>query len=155
MDGTNKIVLVESKLEYPINLKIDFYNNRLYWLDYKLKKIESISIANKYHRLVDRHSVYRFDEHFQPKQFDLFDDFIYTIARNVNLTQKDHKVFIIHKFNKPILRDDIFGTSMRDKFLDSKGFRPETIEFTGILSHVFMMNPLKQPNETFIYMSKH
>jgi hypothetical protein len=138
-------------LEYPINLKIDFYNNRLYWLDYKLKKIESISIASKNHQLTDRRSVYRFNEYFQPKQFDLFDDFIYIIGRT---SQKSNKIIIIHKFNKPILRDDFFETSLREKVFNFNDFKPESLEFTTILSQIFFMNPLKQPNETFIYMSK-
>ena len=143
---------MESKLEYPINLKLDLHNYRLYWLDYKLKKIDSISIANRHHQVLqlDRYSVYRFDENFQPKQFDLFDDFLYIIGSST--LQKPNKLYIIHKFNKSILRDDVLDGNLR--VFDYTEFKPESIEFSTKLSHIFILNPLKQPNETFIYMSK-
>jgi hypothetical protein len=146
--------LVESRLVYPVNLRIDLYNHRLYWLDYKLGKIETISIvaAGKQQSKLDRYIVYRFDEYFKPKQFDLFDDFLYVIGRNSSEGHKiTNKILILHKYNKQILRDDVFGGSLREKKID---FKLESIEFSSILSHVYIMNPLKQPNDTFVYIRK-
>lgn len=159
IDGTNRVDLVESKLQYPINLRLDLYNYRLYWLDYKLKKIDSISLLAKkqqQQQQIDRQTVYRFDETYQPKQFDLFDDYIYVIGRNYS-KEKMNKVIIIHKFNKPIQRVDVFNKQLKEKYKNlkiNKNFTLEFIEFSSILSYIYLINPLKQPNEKYIYMSK-
>ena len=41
MDGKNNTVLINDNLELPNSLAIDYANNRLYWIDTKLKIIES------------------------------------------------------------------------------------------------------------------
>ncbi|CAL7944547.1 unnamed protein product [Xylocopa violacea] len=44
MDGKNSSALVNENLEWPNSLSIDYANNRLYWIDGKLKVIESIRL---------------------------------------------------------------------------------------------------------------
>ncbi|XP_076632440.1 putative vitellogenin receptor yl isoform X1 [Colletes latitarsis] len=44
MDGKNSTTLITKKLEWPNSLSIDYANNRLYWIDSKLRLIESIRL---------------------------------------------------------------------------------------------------------------
>lgn len=44
MDGKNSRALITENLEWPNSLSIDYANNRLYWVDSKLKVIESIRL---------------------------------------------------------------------------------------------------------------
>lgn len=44
MDGKNGTALINQDLEWPASLSIDYANNRLYWIDSKLKVIESIRL---------------------------------------------------------------------------------------------------------------
>lgn len=150
LDGTNKIDLVESKLNFPINLKIDFFNFRLYWLDLKLKRIDSISLANKiYHSDLkngdsDRSIVYRFDDSYHPKQFDLYDDFLYVTG---STSDQKRALILINKFNKTLRRD-----GQKIDYDEHKTL--ETIKFASKLEHVYILNPIKQPNDTYLYLSK-
>lgn len=41
MDGKNKSAIIADNLEWPNSLSIDYANNRLYWIDSKLKLIET------------------------------------------------------------------------------------------------------------------
>ena len=41
MNGTNRITLVSTRLQWPTGLSIDFATGRLYWCDSKLRTIES------------------------------------------------------------------------------------------------------------------
>ncbi|CAK9805473.1 Vitellogenin receptor [Anthophora plagiata] len=52
MDGKNGTVLIEENLEWPNSLSIDYANNRLYWIDTKLKLIESIRLDGTDRRTV-------------------------------------------------------------------------------------------------------
>ncbi|KOC62359.1 Vitellogenin receptor [Habropoda laboriosa] len=52
MDGKNSTVLIEKDLEWPNSLSIDYANNRLYWIDSKLKVIESIRLDGTDRRIV-------------------------------------------------------------------------------------------------------
>lgn len=44
MDGRNGSTLIAENLEGPNSLSIDYANYRLYWIDSKLKVIESIRL---------------------------------------------------------------------------------------------------------------
>lgn len=44
MDGKNNSILVYKNLESPNSITIDYPNDRLYWVDAKLKIIESIRL---------------------------------------------------------------------------------------------------------------
>lgn len=44
MDGKNNTVLVSKDLELPNSLSIDYANERLYWIDAKVKIIESVRL---------------------------------------------------------------------------------------------------------------
>lgn len=44
MDGKNSTALITENIEWPNSLSIDYANNRLYWIDNKLKVIESIRL---------------------------------------------------------------------------------------------------------------
>lgn len=44
MDGRNSSVLIDQDLEWPNSLSIDYASNRLYWIDSKLKLIESMRL---------------------------------------------------------------------------------------------------------------
>ncbi|XP_053978841.1 vitellogenin receptor isoform X2 [Hylaeus volcanicus] len=52
MDGTNSSVLVAESLKWPNSLSIDYANKRLYWIDSKLKIIESIRLDGTDRRIV-------------------------------------------------------------------------------------------------------
>ncbi|XP_055587745.1 putative vitellogenin receptor [Uranotaenia lowii] len=44
MDGKNKKILIDKDIHWPNGLSLDWPNSRLYWVDAKLKKIESIRL---------------------------------------------------------------------------------------------------------------
>ncbi|XP_015434155.1 PREDICTED: vitellogenin receptor [Dufourea novaeangliae] len=52
MDGKNDSVLVAENLEWPTSLSIDYANNRLYWIDSKVKVIESIRLDGSDRRTI-------------------------------------------------------------------------------------------------------
>lgn len=44
MDGKNIRTFVSENLEWPRSLTIDYPNDRLYWVDFKLQIVESIRL---------------------------------------------------------------------------------------------------------------
>ncbi|XP_078048816.1 putative vitellogenin receptor yl [Augochlora pura] len=52
MDGTNRSVLISENLACPNSLAIDDVNGRLYWMDSKLKLIESVRLDGTDRRIV-------------------------------------------------------------------------------------------------------
>ena len=44
MDGKNIRIFVSENIKAPRSLTIDYQTNRLYWVDFKLRKIESIRL---------------------------------------------------------------------------------------------------------------
>jgi len=44
MDGKNISIFVSENMKAPRSLTIDYQTNRLYWVDFKLRKIESIRL---------------------------------------------------------------------------------------------------------------
>lgn len=44
MDGKNQKVLIDDDIHWPNGLTIDWPNNRIYWVDAKLKKVESVRL---------------------------------------------------------------------------------------------------------------
>jgi len=51
MDGKYIRTLVSDKLEWPRSVTVDYPNSRLYWVDSKLKLIESILLDGKDRRV--------------------------------------------------------------------------------------------------------
>lgn len=43
MDGTNKVPIITTKLEWPNGITIDYTNDKLYWSDAHLGYIEYVS----------------------------------------------------------------------------------------------------------------
>ncbi|KAK2588774.1 hypothetical protein KPH14_001654 [Odynerus spinipes] len=52
MDGKNNVPFVQENIAWPNGLTIDYPNNRLYWIDAKLKKIESIRLDGRDRRTI-------------------------------------------------------------------------------------------------------
>lgn len=44
MDGSDPKVLVSSDIRWPNGLALDYHNERLYWVDAKRQKIETIKL---------------------------------------------------------------------------------------------------------------
>lgn len=42
MDGTNKVAIITTKLEWPNGITIDYTNDKLYWSDAHLSYIEYV-----------------------------------------------------------------------------------------------------------------
>ncbi|XP_078043558.1 vitellogenin receptor-like [Augochlora pura] len=57
MDGTNTSAVVSKNLEWPNSLTIDYANDRLYWIDSKLKIIETVRLDGSDRRTVLREIV--------------------------------------------------------------------------------------------------
>src|SRR6218665_1176893 len=55
LDGSNRTILVQSKVIWPIDLTIDYANRRLYWADLKKQTIETTLLDGS-----DRHTVWMF-----------------------------------------------------------------------------------------------
>ncbi|XP_058833959.1 putative vitellogenin receptor [Topomyia yanbarensis] len=52
MDGKSKRVLIDTDIHWPNGLSLDWPNERLYWVDAKLKKIESVRLDGSQRRTV-------------------------------------------------------------------------------------------------------
>ncbi|OAD52717.1 Vitellogenin receptor [Eufriesea mexicana] len=95
MDGKNATALINQDLEWPNSLSIDYTNNRLYWIDSKLKVIESIRLDG-----TDRRTILK-DIAKKPISLAVFENKLYwsdwisnTIQSCDKFTGKDWKVLI-------------------------------------------------------------
>lgn len=52
LDGSHRVTLVNSSIAWPNGITIDFYNQKLYWADAKLDKIEVTNLDGSNRRIV-------------------------------------------------------------------------------------------------------
>uniref|UniRef100_A0A8C4T9C2 Low-density lipoprotein receptor-related protein 2 n=1 Tax=Erpetoichthys calabaricus TaxID=27687 RepID=A0A8C4T9C2_ERPCA len=115
MDGTNKTVIISTKIEWPNGVTIDYTNDKLYWADAHLNYIEYSDLDGNH-----RHAVY---DGTLPHPFaiTLFEDTIYwtdwntrTIEKGnkydgsgrtalVNTTQRPFDIHVYHPYRQPIV----------------------------------------------------
>lgn len=80
MDGKNKFNLVDSAIQWPTGITIDYPSQRLYWADPKAKTIESINMNGK-----DRFLVYHTDDNAaKPYKLEVFEDKLYFTTYRTN-----------------------------------------------------------------------
>jgi hypothetical protein len=60
MDGTGRVVWVDTNIQWPNGLSTDYTADRIYWCDAYFDRIESISITNKDRRVRNAHQTQRF-----------------------------------------------------------------------------------------------
>ncbi|XP_037704852.1 low-density lipoprotein receptor-related protein 2 isoform X2 [Choloepus didactylus] len=85
MDGTNRSVIISTKLEWPNGITIDYTNDRLYWADAHLGYIEYSDLEGH-----NRHMVY--DETLpHPFAITIFEDTIYWTDWNTRTVEKGNK----------------------------------------------------------------
>ena len=72
MDGENRTAIITEDVWWPNGLTIDFTLNRLYWIDAKLKRVETCDINGRHRVLVRKLS---FTAH--PFAISVFEDNIY------------------------------------------------------------------------------
>lgn len=82
MDGTNRSILVRSKLKWPIALALDAPARRLYWCDSKLRRVVSVSVSGR-----DRQLVRKFRERDTPISVALHESFLYVTTESGTLYQ--------------------------------------------------------------------
>ncbi|KAK1797543.1 hypothetical protein P4O66_000836 [Electrophorus voltai] len=89
MDGSMRRVLLDKNLRRPTGLAIDFFSQRLYWVDAELSVIGSVRFDGSDALVVlsGKHGLP------QPYRIDIFEDLIYG-------TGLKHEVFRIHKYGK-------------------------------------------------------
>lgn len=51
-DGGNRVILVQSKVIWPIDVTIDYAGRRLYWADMKKRTIESAKLDGSDRRII-------------------------------------------------------------------------------------------------------
>ncbi|KAM9664148.1 low-density lipoprotein receptor-related protein 2 [Trichechus inunguis] len=85
MDGTNKSVIISTKIEWPNGITIDYTNDRLYWADAHLGYIEYSDLEGHH-----RHTVY---DGTLPHPFaiTIFEDTIYWTDWNMRSVEKGNK----------------------------------------------------------------
>ncbi|XP_063218358.1 prolow-density lipoprotein receptor-related protein 1 [Bacillus rossius redtenbacheri] len=91
MDGTGRRALVDTLVQWPMGLAIDYPARRLYWTDPKGHAIESIHVTGR-----DRHIVKRFVDgesslNEKPFKLDVFEDNLYVSTYQVNNVLKINK----------------------------------------------------------------
>lgn len=52
MDGSNRVVLVDSSLAWPNGLSIDHGEQNVYWADAKTKKLEAVTFDGRHRRVL-------------------------------------------------------------------------------------------------------
>ncbi|XP_076641099.1 vitellogenin receptor-like [Halictus rubicundus] len=100
MDGKNTSRVVVENLEWPSSLSIDYVNNRLYWIDSKLKLIETVRLDGS-----DRRTVLK-DIAKMPFSLAVFENKLYwsdraskTIQSCDKFTGKDWEILLTLKSN--------------------------------------------------------
>lgn len=51
MDGTSREVWIDSNIQWPNGLSIDYYSNGIYWCDAYTDRIEFVSVTDKNNRV--------------------------------------------------------------------------------------------------------
>ncbi|XP_037379377.1 low-density lipoprotein receptor-related protein 2 [Talpa occidentalis] len=117
MDGTNKSVIISTKLEWPNGITIDYTNDLIYWTDAHLGYIEYSDLEGHH-----RHTVY---EGILPHPFaiTIFEDTVYwtdwntkTVEKGnkydgshrmvlVNTTHKPYDIHVYHSYRQPIVNN--------------------------------------------------
>ncbi|ELW62289.1 Low-density lipoprotein receptor-related protein 2 [Tupaia chinensis] len=85
MDGTNKSVIISSKLEWPNGITIDYTNDLLYWADAHLGYIEYSDLEGRH-----RHTVYD-GTLSHPFAMTIFEDSVYWTDWNTRTVEKGNK----------------------------------------------------------------
>lgn len=80
MEGTNRSILVQDKLKWPVGLALDAPARRLYWCDSKLRRVESIGLNVR-----DRHLVRQFVISDMPTTIALHENFLYVTVQSGKL----------------------------------------------------------------------
>lgn len=114
MDGKNSSTLITENLEWPNSLSIDYANNRLYWIDSKLKVIESIRLDGTDRRIVLREIAKK------PFSLAVFEDKLYwsdwlsnTIQSCNKFTGKDWDILV--NTNRTIYGIHIYHSVLKPK----------------------------------------
>ncbi|KAG8510408.1 Low-density lipoprotein receptor-related protein 2 [Galemys pyrenaicus] len=85
MDGTNKSVIISTKLEWPNGITIDYTNDLLYWADAHLGYIEYSDLEGHH-----RHTVYE-GVLSLPFSITIFEDTLYWTDWNTKTVEKGNK----------------------------------------------------------------
>ncbi|KYM77742.1 Vitellogenin receptor, partial [Atta colombica] len=85
MDGKNIRIFVSENIKAPRSLTIDYQTNRLYWVDFKLRKIESIRLDGTDRRLVLHNITYN------PFSLAVFENKLYWTDMKSNAIQSCNK----------------------------------------------------------------
>ncbi|XP_068936741.1 low-density lipoprotein receptor-related protein 2 isoform X2 [Petaurus breviceps papuanus] len=117
MDGTNKTVIISTKLSWPNGITIDYTNDKLYWSDAHLSYIEFSDLEGRH-----RHTV--FDGTLpHPFAITIFEDTIFwtdwntrTVEKGnkyngsgrmvlVNTTHRPFDIHVYHPYRQPIVNN--------------------------------------------------
>lgn len=90
LDGSERKILVESNLQWPTGLAMDFAARRIYWTDPKASTIETIDIEGKHRNIV---RIFNKSEE-KPYKIEVFEDFIYVS------TFHNNAIFRMNKFGR-------------------------------------------------------
>lgn len=71
MNGKNRNMMATSKIADPVGLTLDHPQNHLYWIDARLRTIETLDIVTKYRRVIV-HS-----DHYYPMAMAAYEDDLY------------------------------------------------------------------------------
>ncbi|XP_021582708.2 low-density lipoprotein receptor-related protein 2 isoform X1 [Ictidomys tridecemlineatus] len=117
MDGSNKSVIISTKLEWPNAITIDYTNDLLYWADAHLDYIEYSDLEGRH-----RHTVYD-GTLSHPFAITIFEDTIYwtdwntrTVEKGnkydgsdrkvlVNTTHRPFDIHVYHPYRQPIVNN--------------------------------------------------
>ncbi|XP_061081754.1 low-density lipoprotein receptor-related protein 1B-like [Conger conger] len=89
MDGSMRRILLEKNLRRPTGLAVDYFSQRLYWVDVELSSIGSVRFDGSDSQLTisSRHGI------SQPFRIDIFQDYIYGVGLK-------NDIFRVHKFGR-------------------------------------------------------
>ena len=90
LDGSHLKPLVESKIQWPSALSIDYPARRLYWTDMKRKTIETVQLNGHQRKLIS----YVEPKLGKPFKLEIFEDSVYFTTFKIN------RVLKINKFGK-------------------------------------------------------
>ncbi|XP_014221207.1 vitellogenin receptor-like isoform X1 [Trichogramma pretiosum] len=115
MDGSNRTAFISDKIGWPNGLTIDYPNKRLYWVDAKLKVIESIQLDGKDRRTV-LHDVAK-----HPYSIAIFENRLYWSDWNTNsihscdkFSGKDYKT--LFQKNETVYGIHIYHSTLKVKY---------------------------------------
>lgn len=103
MDGTLRKLIIVENIICPSGLSLDYPTSTLYFVDTKLKTLESISVNGDNRRVIKAF----FKESFRPHRVEIFEDFAY-----ISLYQ-DENVLRINKFGRGEVKSIVQGTRSR------------------------------------------